>query len=111
MRQQQPHNTGMVHAGFTYKPGSLKAECAVEGNREFDQVAAELGVPFRSTGKLVVGFTNHDRENILKFKAIGEKNGVEGMCTIDKEEIERIEPGRPAPKRFYDMTHEEWRAA
>ena len=36
-------NTGMLHAGFTYKPGSLKAECAVEGNQEFDQVAKELG--------------------------------------------------------------------
>lgn len=53
---------------------------------------AELGVPFKRTGKLVVGFTDHDRENILKFKAIGEKNGVEGMRMIDKEEIERIEP-------------------
>ena len=80
-------NTGMLHAGFTYKPGSLKAECAVEGNREFDQVAEELGVPFRRTGKLVVGFTEHDRENILKFKTIGEQNGVKGMRMIDKEEI------------------------
>lgn len=85
-------NTGMLHAGFTYKPGSLKAECAVEGNREFDQVARELGVPFRRTGKLVVGFTEHDRENIEKYKAIGEKNGVEGMRMIDKEEIARIDP-------------------
>ena len=68
-------NTGMLHAGFTYKPGSLKAECAVEGNQEFDQVAKELGIPFKRTGKLVVGFTEHDRENILKFKASGEQNG------------------------------------
>lgn len=85
-------NTGMLHAGFTYKPGSLKAECAVEGNKEFDQVAKELGVPFKRTGKLVVGFTEHDRENILKYKVIGEKNGVEGMRMIDKEEIEKIDP-------------------
>ena len=85
-------NTGMLHAGFTYKPSSLKAECAVEGNKEFDQVAAELGVPFKRTGKLVVGFTEHDRENILKYKGIGELNGVEGMRMIDKDEIERIEP-------------------
>ena len=82
-------NTGMLHAGFTYKPGSLKAECAVEGNQEFDQVAKELGVPFKRTGKLVVGFTDHDRENILKYKAIGEKNGVRGMRMIDKDEIDR----------------------
>ncbi len=84
-------NTGMLHAGFTYKPGSLKAECAVEGNEEFDQVSKELGVPFKRTGKLVVGFTEHDRENILKFKAIGEKNGVKGLRMIDKEEIKRID--------------------
>ena len=77
-------NTGMLHAGFTYKPGSLKAECAVEGNQEFDQVAKELGVPFKRTGKLVVGFTDHDRENILKYKAIGEQNGVKGMRMIDE---------------------------
>ena len=85
-------NTGMLHAGFTYKPGSLKAECAVEGNQEFDQVAKELGVPFRRTGKLVVGFTDHDRENILKFKANGEKNGVKGMRMIDKAEMAQIDP-------------------
>ena len=85
-------NTGMLHAGFTYKTGSLRAECAVEGNREFDQVAEELGVPFHRTGKLVVGFTEHDRENILKYKAIGEANGVEGMRMITKEEIAAIDP-------------------
>ena len=85
-------NTGMCHAGFTYKPGSLKAECTVEGNREFDKVAQELSVPFRRTGKLVVGFDDHDMKNILKYKAIGEQNGVEGMRIIDKAEIERIDP-------------------
>ncbi len=85
-------NTGMLHAGFTYKPGSLKAACAVEGNREFDQVAEELGVPFKRTGKLVVGFTEKDRENILKFKAIGEQNGVEGLEMIDKNRMAEIDP-------------------
>lgn len=85
-------NTGMLHAGFTYRPGSLKAECAVEGNKEFDQVARELGVPFNRTGKLVIGFDEKDRNNILKFKAIGEQNGVEGMRMIDKAEIQAIDP-------------------
>ena len=84
-------NTGMLHAGFTYKPGSLKAECAVEGNQEFDRVAEELDVPFKRTGKLVVGFTDRDRENILKFKAVGEKNGVRGMRMVTKEEMREID--------------------
>ncbi len=85
-------NTGMCHAGFTYKPGSLKAACAVEGNQEFDRVAEELSVPFRRTGKLVVGFDDHDMQNILKYKAIGEQNGVKNMRIIDKAEIADIDP-------------------
>ena len=85
-------NTGMLHAGFTYTPGSLKAECAVEGNREFDQVAEELDVPFRRTGKLVVGFDEEDRRNILKFKEIGERNGVRGMEMIDKARLNQLDP-------------------
>ena len=85
-------NTGMLHAGFTYRPGSLRAECAVEGNQEFDTVARELGVPFKRTGKLVIGFTDHDLENILKFKRIGEINGVKDIRMISKDEIQRIEP-------------------
>lgn len=85
-------NTGMLHAGFTYRPGSLKAECAVEGNREFDQVAEELDIPFKRTGKLVVGFDEKDRKNILKYKAIGEENGVRGMEMIDKKRLNEIDP-------------------
>ena len=86
-------NTGMLHAGFTYKPGSLKAICAVEGNEEFDLVSTQLGVPFKRTGKLVVGFTDHDRENILKFRKNGEINGVKGIRMLEtREEIEAIEP-------------------
>ena len=86
-------NTGMLHAGFTYKPGSLKAICAVEGNREFDRVAKALDIPFRRSGKVVIGFTETDRKNILKFKEIGEKNGVEGLEMIDKKRLNEIEPG------------------
>ena len=85
-------NSGVVHAGFTYKVGSLKAECAVEGNREFDKVAEELDVPFRRTGKLVVGFTEQDMKHILKYKAIGEQNGVQGLEIIDKERMKEIDP-------------------
>lgn len=85
-------NTGMLHAGFTYKAGSLKAQCAVEGNKEFDQVAKELDIAFRRTGKLVVGFNEEDRKNMLKYKEIGRINGVEGMEMIDKERLNQMDP-------------------
>ena len=74
--QTSGRNTGMLHAGFLYKPGSLKAQCCVEGNREFDQVARELDVPFRRTGKLIVGFTEEHRERLLAMIERGRENGV-----------------------------------
>lgn len=85
-------NSGVLHAGFTYRTGSLRAECCVEGNREFDQVAEELSVPFRRTGKLVVGYTEHDRANIRKFMENGVRNGVPGIRMIGRDEMLQIEP-------------------
>ena len=46
-------NSAVLHGGFAYDRGSLKAQCCVEGNREFDQVAKELDIPFKRTGKLL----------------------------------------------------------
>ena len=63
--QTSGRNTGMLHAGFLYQTGSLKAQCAVEGNAEFDTVARELDVPFKRTGKLIVGFTEEHRQRLL----------------------------------------------
>lgn len=85
-------NTGMLHAGFSYAPGSLRAKLCVEANAEFDRVARELDVPFRRTGKLVVGFTEEDRARLLHYKAIGEQNGVPGLEMIDRKRMDAIEP-------------------
>ena len=67
--QTSGRNTGMLHAGFLYKTGTLKAICAVEGNQEFDAVAQELDVPFKRTGKLIVGFTDEHRQRLEAFLA------------------------------------------
>ena len=85
-------NTGMLHAGFLYKTGSLKAQCCVEGNREFDQVAKELDVPFKRTGKLIVGFTEEHRQRLLTMIERGRANGVPGMELIDRQRMDEIDP-------------------
>ena len=85
-------NTGMLHAGFLYKTGSLKAQCCVEGNREFDQVARELDVPFKRTGKLIVGFTEEHRQRLLAMMERGRANGVPGMEMIDRARMDEIDP-------------------
>ena len=90
--QTSGRNTGMLHAGFLYKTGSLKAVCCVEGNREFDRVARELDVPFKRTGKLIVGFTEEHRQRLEHFIERGRANGVEGMELIDRARMDAIDP-------------------
>lgn len=85
-------NTGMLHAGFLYEPGTLKAACAVEGNAEFDQVARMLDVPFKRTGKLIVGFTEEHRQRLEHFLERGRINGVPGMEMIDRKRMDEIDP-------------------
>lgn len=90
--QTSGRNTGMLHAGFLYKTGSLKALCAVEGNAEFDRVARELDVPFKRTGKLIVGFTEEHRQRLEMFRERGERNGVPGLEIIDRRRMDEIDP-------------------
>ena len=90
--QTSGRNTGMLHAGFLYKTSSLKAICAVEGNQEFDQVARELDVPFKRTGKLIVGFTDEHRQRLEQFMARGEANGVKDLELIDRKRMDELDP-------------------
>ena len=85
-------NSGVLHAGFNNKPGTLMAKFCVEGNENFDEVAKELDIPFKRTGKLVVGFTDEDKEILIKMKEPGEKNKVKGLEIIDKEKIKALSP-------------------
>src|SRR5699024_10690991 len=55
-------------------------------------VARELDVPFKRTGKLVVGFDSRDMENILKFKEIGRVNGVENIQMLDRDQLRAMAP-------------------
>ena len=59
-------NSGVLHAGFNNKPGSLMAKFCVEGNAGFDQLAKELDIPYKRTGKLVVGFTEDDKKKLAQ---------------------------------------------
>ncbi|MHA1332733.1 MAG: NAD(P)/FAD-dependent oxidoreductase [Candidatus Odinarchaeia archaeon] len=85
-------NSGVVHAGFNNDPGSLKAELCVKGNRIFPKICAELDVPFKRIGKLVVALTDDEIEELYKLKEKGEKNGVEGLQIIDKNTLRKMEP-------------------
>ena len=85
-------NSGVLHAGFNNKAGSLMAKFCVEGNENFDEIAKELDIPFKRTGKLVVGFNEEDKEKLIKMKEQGEANGVKGLEIINKDKIRKLSP-------------------
>ena len=85
-------NSGIVHAGFDAPVGSLKAKFNVEGNRMMEAVCRELDVPFKRIGSLTV-CTDADRIGELDhLRERGERNGVEGLRVLSREELLEIEP-------------------
>lgn len=86
-------NSAVVHAGFNNKPGSLMAKLCVEGNQEFEQLARDLGVPYKKTGKVLVAFDEDDRTRLKALISQGEKNGCIGLRIIDGDELKNRAPG------------------
>ena len=89
---QSKANSGIVHAGFDAKEGSLKAKFNVLGNKMMESYANELGVKFRRNGSLVVAFSNEDLKTIEDLKKRGEINGVTDMEIISANELRELEP-------------------
>ena len=85
-------NSGIVHAGFDAKEGSLKAKLNVRGSVLMPQVCSELGVKYRNNGSLVIGFGDEDRAVLEELYARGVKNGVKGLKILNAEELRRLEP-------------------
>lgn len=85
-------NSGVLHAGFNNKIGSKMAKFCVEGNTEFDQVAKELDIPFKRTGKVVVGFNEDDRKQLINTMSQGVENKCVGLEIIDKKRLNELAP-------------------
>lgn len=82
-------NSGLVHAGFDCKVGTLKAQLNVRGNELFENLCKELSVPFKRTGAVVVG---NDLEKIKELYNQGLQNGVKELFIIQDEELHSIVP-------------------
>lgn len=85
-------NSGIVHAGFDAKPGTLKAKFNVLGNQMFDKLKEDLDFHFKRNGALVLGFNEEDLQKLNALKAQGEKNGVQGLRIISNDELHKMEP-------------------
>ena len=85
-------NSAIVHAGFDAKENSLKALLNVKGSKMMAKVCSELGVKYKNNGSLVIGFNDEDKEVIDSLLVRGNKNGVEGLKVLNKDEIKALEP-------------------
>lgn len=89
---QTGHNSGVIHSGLYYKPGSLKAKNCVEGRRELVAFANEHGVKHDVCGKIVVAVEESEVPYMDKMFENGTANGVEGIEKIGPDRIKEIEP-------------------
>ena len=85
-------NSAIVHSGYDAPNGSLKAKFNVQGNRMMEAVCRELDVPFKRIGSLTVCTEAKLLPELDKLRERGEKNGVEGLKVLSREEVLAIEP-------------------
>ncbi len=85
-------NSEVVHAGFYYLPGSLKARLCVTGRRALESYTAENDVGYRRLGKLVVATSDEEVPALESYRARGIANGVEGLEIIDAGQAGALEP-------------------
>ena len=85
-------NSGIIHAGFDARPGTLKAKLNVEGAKCYPQLCKELQVAYAQPGALVIGFSQEDRKVLEKLLAQGRENGVEKLQLLERESVLDLEP-------------------
>lgn len=89
---QTGHNSGVVHAGIYYPPGSLKARLCREGVAMLKAYCAEHGLPYEEVGKLVVAAGRAERPRLAALAERARANGVPGIAELDALALREIEP-------------------
>ena len=91
-RHQTGNNSGVLHCGLYYKPGSAKARLAVSGIQEMVAFCRESGVPHEICGKLVVAADETELPRLQALHTRGQQNGLTGLELLDREQMREIEP-------------------
>ncbi|GII79582.1 hydroxyglutarate oxidase [Sphaerisporangium rufum] len=89
---QTGHNSGVVHAGIYYAPGSLKARLCREGVALLREYCAEHRLPYEEVGKLVIAATAAERAGLRRIAERARDNGVPGVTELDALGLREIEP-------------------
>jgi glycerol-3-phosphate dehydrogenase len=93
-------NSGIVHAGFDAKPGTLKARFNLRGSLLMEEYCKSLGVKYKRCGSLVVGFDEDDLKTLKSLLLRGEENGVSSLKILSGDEVRAIEPNIGAGVKY-----------
>ncbi|MDO3379039.1 L-2-hydroxyglutarate oxidase [Geoalkalibacter halelectricus] len=91
-RHQTGHNSGVIHSGLYYRPGSLKARNCVRGREALYAFCAEHGVAFERCGKLVVASREEELPRLDALRQRGVANGLDGILHLDAADLRTYEP-------------------
>jgi (S)-2-hydroxyglutarate dehydrogenase len=91
-RHQTGHNSGVIHSGIYYKPGSLKARNCVAGAAAMVEFCKEQRIPYEICGKVVVATDQSELPGLEELKRRGAANGVPGLSMISVEQLKELEP-------------------
>ena len=91
-RHQTGNNSGVLHCGLYYKPGSAKARLAVQGIRRMVDFCAQHSVPYELCGKIVVATEEEEIPRLHSLFERGTANGLTGLQLLGREEIREFEP-------------------
>ncbi len=89
---QTGHNSGVIHSGLYYKPGSLKARNCIQGRHELVAFAKEHGIKHDVCGKVVVATDASELPNMERIFKTGLENKIEGIEMINADQVREIEP-------------------
>jgi L-2-hydroxyglutarate oxidase LhgO len=103
-RHQSGHNSGVIHSGVYYKPGSLKARLCVAGAAEMVAFCREHGVPYKVCGKVIVATHQGEFPRLEELYRRGGTNGLTGLRLIGPEELREIEPHALGLRALYVPT-------
>lgn len=98
---QSSHNSGVVHSGLYYKPGSLKARLCVEGREEVYRICEEEGIGVRRSGKLVIATDRSEIPALDELQRRGTANGLSGLTRLGPDGIKDHEPAATGIDALY----------
>lgn len=100
-KHQTGNNSGVIHSGLYYKPGSLKATNCISGYHLLLDFCKENEIPFELCGKIVVATEEHELPLLQNLFVRGQQNGLTGLIELNKEQLKEHEPHVNGLKGFF----------